>query len=145
MGIYELVAYFVSWDDILLHYVFDLDGAVLARSVMIILPSLPFLVLFHIISGYKQGKRQYYSISLASTLAIILSFAPGYFLIKYLGLDGAVISLIIFAVILAVLVLSMTWREEFEFKLESFFTKLFKKKKQEEKPIADVEIDNNTL
>jgi len=130
--LYEIIAIFITADDFVLGYVFNLDGAILARGVMLILPSFPFLVLFHIISGYKQGKRQYYSISLASILAILVSLLPGYFLIKYLALDGALISLIIFAVILATIVFSMTFKESFEIKLETFFKKLVKQKKKDD-------------
>lgn len=143
--LYEVIAVFITADDTVLGWVFDLDGALLARGVMLILPSFPFLVLFHIISGYKQGKRQYYSISLASILAILISFLPGYFLIKYVALDGALISLIIFAVVLATLVFSMTFNDNFEIRLETFFKKLVTRKKKDDQVNADEEVVENGI
>jgi hypothetical protein len=130
--IYEVVAYFVNFDDYLLVLIFDLDGSLLARSIMMILPSFPFQVIFYIISGYKQGKRQYFAISLASVFSFGISFIPGYFLTKYIGLDGALISMIIFSVILAASVFGMTYPKQFEFKLEAFTKKIIKKFRKEQ-------------
>ncbi|RLI65078.1 hypothetical protein DRO91_09720 [Candidatus Heimdallarchaeota archaeon] len=128
--LYEIIAYFIDFDDNILQEVFNLDGGTLARSVMIILPALSFYVLFNVVSGYKQGKRQYYSISLASILAILLSFLPGYLLIIHLGLDGALFSFILFSFLLAVLVISMTARDSFEMRMAKFFKNMRKRRRE---------------
>ena len=131
--IYEIIANFIQLDETVLQFIFDLDGGILARGLMILLPSLPFLVVFYISSGYQQGKRKYYGVTLAAIFSFILSIPPGYFLIKFLLVDGALISLNIFSVLLAIFTVVITFNDKIELKLDNIIDsikKLFTKNKR---------------
>lgn len=100
--IYLPLAYFLSVDDWILEKVFNLDGGTLATGVIIILISLPFFVIYTLINGYKQGFREYKGLLISSIISILFSAISAYFLINYYGITGALWSLVVFAVLLAI-------------------------------------------
>jgi len=122
--LYEIIAYFITTDDLILEYVFNLEGMQLAEGVMLLLPSVPFFVIFYITSGYKQGSRKYLGLTLMALISLIISILPAYFLIRHLGLTGAFIAQIIYSIILAALSIVIIVTDKIDTYLEILYKKI---------------------
>jgi len=100
---YEFIAYFLTIDDIILEFVFNLNGNQLANGAAIGLTSLPFLIIYYIISGYQQGLRRYRGILTITITSFFLSIGVIFVLVKKFGLLGAYWSMTIYGFLLCVL------------------------------------------
>ncbi|MGC9780272.1 MAG: hypothetical protein HZR80_13585 [Candidatus Heimdallarchaeota archaeon] len=139
--VYDIVSIFVTWDDFLLERVFNLDGEILAKGVMILIHSFPFYVIFYLCSGYKQGFRKYYGITFSAVLALLISIVPSIFLVKYLGINGALYGIIIYSIIIALLSFLAVYYDGIDTKLENFVLKIRQKIKKE--TTAEMEFNNS--
>jgi len=120
---YEIFAYFLTIDDTILEFVFNLDGSQLAYGVAINLTSLPFLIIYYIINGYQQGLRKYRGILVISIISFFTSVGIIFILVRKFGLVGAYWSLTIYGFLLCILSLLVLNFNKFQ---EFLYIRVFK-------------------